>query len=96
MPIYEYRCARCSTFEVHHPMGAAPDVESCPVCRTPSKRRISAPNISHAGSAAVKLIDATALSASEPQVVTSRLPSSGRKKSQPYTRNPLHRKLPRP
>lgn len=96
MPIYEYRCTRCSIFEMIHPMGAAPDFEPCPTCRAPSTRKISAPNFSHAGSNAARLIDSTIQSASEPQVIKSQLPAGGRRKSQAYTSNPLHQKLPRP
>lgn len=57
---------------------------------------MSVPNLSKAGTSAFQLIDSSERSASEPQVVTGALPSKSRRKSQPYTSNPLHRKLPRP
>lgn len=96
MPIYEYRCPECSIFEVISPMGAASDQRSCPTCGQTARRKISVPNLSKTGTAAFQLIDSAARSASEPQVVTGALPATSRRKSQPYTTNPLHRKLPRP
>lgn len=94
MPIYEFRCQQCSVFEESHRMDSVPDMVSCPTCRRPAPRKISAPRLSVSGSAAFKLIDATKRSAHEPEVVSS-LPAAGRRKKQQYTENPLHRKLPR-
>jgi putative FmdB family regulatory protein len=96
MPIYEYRCPQCRVFEVIRPMGGAADFESCPRCEQPARRKMSAPNLSRTGTAAFGLIDSTQHSAWEPRVVTGQLPSSGTQKIQPYTSNPLHKKLPRP
>ncbi|MHA7276401.1 FmdB family zinc ribbon protein [Arthrobacter sp. Hz1] len=96
MPIYEYRCPGCSTFEVISPMGATPDLQSCPACGQAARRKISAPNLSKAGSAAFQLIDSTRRSAAEPGVVSGALPSASSRKRQLYTSNPLHSKLPRP
>ncbi|MFF2605605.1 FmdB family zinc ribbon protein [Arthrobacter koreensis] len=93
MPLYAYRCTDCSVFEVQSPMGSVRDAEPCPDCGAPAPRRFTAPNLSRASSSAYKLIESTARSASVPAVVSSpggRFPSSG------ITRNPLHRKLPRP
>ncbi|MEC5181587.1 FmdB family zinc ribbon protein [Arthrobacter sp. CG_A4] len=95
MATYEYRCSDGSLFEETHPMGKAPDAVPCPSCGAPSRRLISAPHFSKAGSQAFRLIDATKRSAAEPDVVTSRLPGTPRR-LQPYSSNPLHRKLPRP
>ncbi|MCG2620911.1 zinc ribbon domain-containing protein [Arthrobacter sp. I2-34] len=72
-----------------------PDSVPCPTCQSPSRRKISAPRLSIAGSAGFKLIDSTKRSAYEPQVVSSP-PATGRRKVQTYTDNPLHKKLPRP
>ncbi|WP_333483478.1 zinc ribbon domain-containing protein [Arthrobacter sp. CAN_A1] len=77
-------------------MAAASDLQSCPTCGQPARRKISVPNLSKAGSSAFRLVDSAERSASEPQVVAGALPSTSRRKSQPYTSNPLHRKLPRP
>jgi len=95
MPIYEYRCTDCTDFEQVHPMGAAPAETPCPTCQAPARRRMSAPALSTAGSAAHRLLDQAARSAHEPQVVTGTAPgqrSGGRR----ITTNPLHTKLPRP
>ncbi|NKX50205.1 zinc ribbon domain-containing protein [Arthrobacter deserti] len=95
MPIYEFRCPQCSVFEETHAMASVPDTVSCPNCNSPSRRRISAPRLSIAGSAAFKLVDSPKRSAHAPEVVSS-LPAPGRRKVQAYTANPLHKKLPRP
>ena len=96
MPIYEYFCPQCAAFEVIRPMGAASELQSCPECGQPARRKISAPHLSRTGTAAFQLIDSTHRSASEPQVVNGALPSTGARRAQPYSSNPLHRKLPRP
>ncbi len=42
MPIYEYRCPKCSTkFEMLRPISKAEDDAECPKCKQPSKRAIS-------------------------------------------------------
>ena len=96
MPIYEYRCPACSIFEVISPMGASSELQPCPTCGQASQRKISVPNLSKTSSAAFQLIDSTHRSASEPQVVSGSLPGGAPRRSQPYTSNPLHHKLPRP
>lgn len=95
MAIYEYRCSDGSRFEASHPLGVAPDILPCPSCGEPSRRVISAPHLSKAGSPAFQLIDSTQRSADEPEVVNARIPGAPRR-VQPYSANPLHRKLPRP
>jgi putative FmdB family regulatory protein len=96
MPVYEYRCQQCPVFEVIRPMASVADVESCPQCGGPARRKISAANLSRTSSAAFRLLDSTQRSAAEPTVVSGQLPPSGTKRVQPFTSNPLHRKLPRP
>ncbi|WCI08862.1 zinc ribbon domain-containing protein [Arthrobacter sp. OVS8] len=95
MATYEYRCSDGSLFEDSFPIGEAPDALPCPSCGKPSRRLISAPHLSKAGSPAFRLIDSTNRSAAEPEVVNSRIPGT-RRRVQPYSSNPLHRKLPRP
>ena len=96
MPIYEYLCPQCDVFEAIRPMSAAAESTECPLCRQTARRRMSVPNISRTGSAAFQLIDSTYRSASEPQVVSGALPATGNRKTQRYSSNPLHKKLPRP
>lgn len=96
MPIYEFRCDTCAPFEQVHPMGSAPAAVDCPTCRAPARRLMSAPHLSVAGSAAYRLIDGSARSAVEPEVVDAALPGRRPGAASPYTANPLHRKLPRP
>lgn len=95
MATYQYRCPDGTLFEASHPIGEAPDAPPCPDCGQPSRRVISAPHLSKAGSPAFRLIDSTTRSAAEPEIVNSRIPGSPRR-VQPYSSNPLHRKLPRP
>lgn len=95
MAAYEYRCSDGSLFEASHPIGKAPDTQPCPSCGEPSRRVFSAPHLSRAGSPAFRLIDSADRSSFEPEVVTNRIPGTPRR-VQPYTSNPLHRKLPRP
>lgn len=95
MAIYEYRCSDGSPFEATHPIGTAPETMPCPSCGEPSRRMISAPHLSKVGTSAFQLVDSTMRSASEPEVVNSQLPGTPRR-AQPYSSNPLHRKLPRP
>ncbi|SDI40367.1 putative regulatory protein, FmdB family [Arthrobacter subterraneus] len=94
MPIYEYVCPQCDVFEVIQRMGTASEVDACPACGKPVRRKISAPHLAGTGAAAFKLIDSAERSASEPEVVSGALPSTGSRKTQPYSFNPLHKKLP--
>lgn len=96
MPLYEFRCPEGNQFEASFSMSQAPGSIDCPDCGQSSRRRISAPKLSIAGSAEFKLIDSTKRSAHEPEVVSHRLPPSGAKAPTRYTSNPLHQKLPRP
>ncbi|MCY0904193.1 FmdB family zinc ribbon protein [Arthrobacter sp. H14-L1] len=96
MPLYEFRCPNCSSFDAFYPMTDAPDSALCPTCKSPGRRRISAPNLSRTGSSAFKLIDSTKRSAAEPQVIDSHLPGSSSRTTGRITSNPLHQKLPRP
>ena len=96
MPTYEYRCPECADFDLIFPMFSVPDAVSCPTCTAPATRRMSAPRLSSAGSAAFGLIEQTQRSAHEPAVVNT--PGPGRRSGPAprYTSNPLHHKLPRP
>ena len=95
MPIYQFSCPECGTFDAGFPMRDLPEQVLCS-CGGQAKRRMSAPHLSKAGSAAYGLIDRAARSADSPEVVTSRLPGSRGGPSQRYTSNPVHQKLPRP
>lgn len=98
MPLYAFRCPAGTEFDRTYPMSEVPASVDCPECGAAARRRMSAPRLSVAGSAAYRLLDSTAASAHEPQVVTS-LPGTGRPGAPGgarITRNPLHQKLPRP
>ncbi|MFJ9315849.1 FmdB family zinc ribbon protein [Pimelobacter simplex] len=97
MPLYAFRCPEGTEFDRTYPMSEVPGSVECPACGASARRRMSAPRLSVAGSAAYRLIDSTAATAHEPQVVTS-LPGAGPRggAGARVTRNPLHQKLPRP
>ncbi|MEU1428118.1 zinc ribbon domain-containing protein [Nocardia sp. NPDC005746] len=92
MPFYEFICRECGGFERIHPMAEVPAKSACPTCGQPARRRVGGGSLLHGDSLAMRLLDATARTAAEPPVVTA--PPAGSRP--PVTRNPLHRKLPRP
>ena len=48
MPLYEYECPKCGTFEVIRKFADAP-LESCPTCARPVEKLVSAPAIQFKG-----------------------------------------------
>ncbi|MFI8595264.1 FmdB family zinc ribbon protein [Microbacterium sp. NPDC078428] len=96
MPTYTFRCREGDVFEERHSMADVPANAVCPQCAQPAVRLPSAPHLSAAGSSAYGLIDRSARSAHEPEVVRGGLPGAPRRSGGGYTSNPLHRKLPRP
>ncbi|WP_040812718.1 FmdB family zinc ribbon protein [Nocardia concava] len=92
MPYYEFRCPSCGVFVHSHPMSGVPDAQPCPTCAQPARHRPGGGALLHTGSPAARLLDATARTAHEPPVVAGPPAAQGAR----ITRNPLHRKLPRP
>lgn len=92
MAMYDYRCPECGTFTVQCPMGSAAATSECPACAATARRVFGAPALRGADPGTRRALDAQERSRHEPQVVTGPLPPKGA----PYTRNPLHHKLPRP
>lgn len=82
-------------FDALFSMAEVPQETDCRVCGARARRAVTAPHLSRTGSSAFRLMDRSAKSASEPEVVSSLPPASGRQR-QATTRNPLHAKLPRP
>ncbi|PTR22942.1 hypothetical protein C8K36_110125 [Rhodococcus sp. OK519] len=76
-------------------MADVPDTSGCPQCECDGRRQITATRLGSGRSTAMRLLDATTRSASEPAVVSGPAPG-GRRTPQKVTTNPLHRKLPRP
>lgn len=95
MPTYSFRCASGDRFDAHFSLSEVPTSTECPQCREPAERVMTAPHLSSAGSAAFGLIDRSARSAHEPEVVSGRLPGAPRRVGGGVTTNPLHQKLPR-
>ncbi|NKV83921.1 zinc ribbon domain-containing protein [Rhodococcus hoagii] len=77
------------------PDGGRPDSSDCPHCASDGRRQITATRLGRGGSASMRLLDATARSASEPTVVSGPAPGA-RRTPQKVTTNPLHRKCPAP
>ena len=48
MPLYEYECPKCGTFELVRKFSDAP-LESCPTCARPVEKLVSAPAIQFKG-----------------------------------------------
>ncbi|MFD7844384.1 FmdB family zinc ribbon protein [Nocardia sp. NPDC004340] len=92
MPSYEFACRDCGAFDRVHSMADVPAESPCPHCGRPARRRIGGGVLLHGSTPAMRLLDATAATASRPPVVSAP-PGGGRT---PVSRNPLHRKLPRP
>jgi len=76
-------------------MATVPDTTTCPDCTSDARRQVTAPRLGHGASTQMRLLDATARSASEPTVVRGPRPA-GAVATPKITTNPLHRKLPRP
>ncbi|MDH6281531.1 FmdB family zinc ribbon protein [Prescottella agglutinans] len=95
IPLYQFRCDHCGPFDRTFTMATVPDTSACPDCASDARRQVTAPRLGHGASTQMRLLDATARSASEPAVVQGPRPGGGRT-AQKVTTNPLHRKLPRP
>lgn len=92
VPLYEFRCPECGPFDQAHTMAAVPSATTCE-CGAPAPRRMSAPRLGHLNSPTMALLDRTARSAHEPDVVST--PPAPRAAT-PVSTNPRHRMLPRP
>lgn len=93
MAIYSYRCAIDGPVDVRRPIGTAPATIACPACGATSARMITAPMLGLADPTRMALLDRTAASRFEPDVVSS-LPT-GPRPAAPRL-DPRTRKLPRP
>jgi putative FmdB family regulatory protein len=94
MPMYAFRCPTCGDFDAFFPMASVPTRPPCRACGETARRIFSAPHLGRGTSTAMKLLDATERTASEPAVVQS--PPRPRTTRRPVSRNPLHAQLPRP
>ncbi|WP_031468281.1 FmdB family zinc ribbon protein [Sciscionella sediminilitoris] len=92
MPIYDYRCPSCGISEHSYPMREAPPALDC-ACGLPARKLVTAARLGKGSSTAMRLLDQTGSTASEPAVVRSPPPAAP---NRPVSRNPLHAKLPRP
>ncbi|TJY68824.1 zinc ribbon domain-containing protein [Arthrobacter sp. CAU 1506] len=96
MTLYAYACPVCEAVEMNYPIGQAPQEAPCSSCGRLMRRVFSPPRLSVASSSAYKLLDSTAKSAYEPDVVTRKSGTTAKSGRSRFTHNPLHSKLPRP
>ncbi|WP_267128456.1 FmdB family zinc ribbon protein [Leucobacter muris] len=76
-------------------MAEVPRETDCRVCGARARRSVTAPHLSRSGTSAFQLMERSAKSASEPEIVSG-VPPSASRRAQSTTRHPLHAKLPRP
>src|SRR5215212_7747696 len=70
MPIYEYACHPCGTFEQWRAFSQANDPAYCPSCGRSARRVYSAPNLVKTPKAISTVRDRSERSAEAPEVVT--------------------------
>ncbi|MEV4635179.1 zinc ribbon domain-containing protein [Rhodococcus coprophilus] len=95
MPLYEYRCAECGPFDLFVPMSEVRPDAACPSCAGASRRAVTAPRLGYGRTTAMRLLDSTARTASEPAVVSGSIPGRPRTPPRPVSTDPRHRMLPR-
>ncbi|MFF0455054.1 FmdB family zinc ribbon protein [Nocardia africana] len=91
MPLYQFSCRGCGVFDRSYRMAEAPANVACPQCAQAAVRRPGGGFVRR--SAAVRLLDSTARTASEPAVVGAVPPG---RTPRVTTADPRHRRLPRP
>ncbi len=91
MPLYEFRCNDCGSFDRAFPMTTVPDALACPACGVAAARRPGG-SPGRGSSPIARAVEATQRSAHEPGLVRQPPPRANR----PVSRDPRHAKLPRP
>ncbi len=91
MPLYQFGCRGCGGFERVYRMAEVPAAVPCPRCAQSAVRRPGGGLVRH--SAAVRMLDATKRTATEPGVVGAVPPARTRRRT---ITDPRHRGLPRP
>lgn len=96
MASYDFECAEHGTLTVSMPMRDLTPTVACPECGAQARRRYGAPQLALGDSTARRILDATARTAHEPQVVSA---PGGRPLATARRRplaDPRTMKLPRP
>lgn len=94
VPLYEFACPQGHATETTFALATVPSSIDCPACSLRARRRVTAPNLGRGSGSAMRLLDATARSASEPAVVQGAHP--GTRRATPLSTDPRHARLPRP
>jgi putative FmdB family regulatory protein len=76
MPVYEFRCETCGSFEHWRPFEAAADPMTCPVCNAVARRVYSLPGIYKTPTALAGARARAEKSAYEPEVAVRERPPS--------------------
>ncbi|MGB3633428.1 MAG: zinc ribbon domain-containing protein [Rubrobacteraceae bacterium] len=79
MPIYEFVCEDCGSFDERRSFEEAGNPATCPACGSAARRIYSAPGISRTPAPLAKALNRSEKSAHEPEIV--RQPSSTKKVS---------------
>lgn len=69
MPVYEFVCETCGTFEEHRPLDEATQPLSCPACGRPATRVYSAPAVRRLSRASAEAHERNERSVHDPKVV---------------------------
>jgi putative FmdB family regulatory protein len=93
MATYQYRCARCGSFDVLRPLGKALPEEPCESCGGRSRRVFTSPMLTRTPTALARALHAQEASAHEPRVV-GEVPAARRSPAPPA--DPRHALLPKP
>ena len=76
MPVYDYHCAACGTFESNRPMKESSDPAACPQCKALTARVLVAPSLNLMKASKRKAEIRNEKSANAPEVVTRITPDA--------------------
>lgn len=77
MPVYEFLCERCGSFDTWRSFDEAGTPQRCPVCRSVAKRVYSAPGFARTPPALASARDRAEKSGYEPEVAVRPRPGTG-------------------
>jgi putative FmdB family regulatory protein len=76
MPIYEFHCQSCGSFEVRRPIAEASAPATCPDCQQPASRIFTSPNVGLVSNFERLARTREEKSRHEPSVVSAKKPGS--------------------
>ena len=72
MPVYEFTCESCGSFDLVRPMDEAGAAAACPTCGVAARRVFTPPGLALFAGPVRRALDAEEKSAHEPDVVSDR------------------------